>query len=128
LTGVCSPQRSQALMAPAPQGNHVLLQLKGPGLFLAATVTKQGGVSGLTYVVLDLDGRNVANVSYAMAEQAGLTHQNPSGLVLLKSPALRTLAVGFPAPLRFQENLQLSVAVSEDGVSQIQANVIHGQA
>jgi len=127
LPGVCDPQRTQGLRAPAPKGDHVLVQIKGPGLFLGAAVTKQGGASGLTFVILDIDGRNVTNLSYAAAENWGLTEQNPFGLVLLKSAAVMNLTIGFPAPLRFQKELKLSVTVNEDGVQQIVANVIHGR-
>jgi hypothetical protein len=127
LTGVCDPQRTQGLKAPAPKGDHVLVTLKGPGLFLGAEVTKQGGASGLTFVILDIDGRNLTNLSYAAAENSGLTQQNPYGLVLLKSAALKNLTIGFPSPLRFQKELKLSVTVNEDGVVQILGNVIHGK-
>ena len=127
LTGVCDPERTQGLKAPAPKGNHMLVQLKGPGLFLAASVTKQGGGTGITFVSLDIDGRNVTNISYAAAGNSGLTQQNPYGLVLLKSASLKDLTIGFPSPLRFQRKLTLSVTVNETGVVQILANVIHGR-
>jgi hypothetical protein len=105
----------------------MLVNLKGPGLFLGAEVTKQGGATGLTFVILDIDGRNVTNISYAAAENSGLTQQNPYGLVLLKSAALKNLTIGFPSPLRFQRELKLYVTVNEDGVAQILGNVIHGR-
>ena len=124
-TGVCQPERTQGLKAPAPASTHQLVRIAGPGVFLGAAITKQGGASGLTVVILDLDGRNVTNLSYAAAENAGLTQQNPYGLVLLKSNSLKTLTVGFPAPLRFESDLKLSVTVNEPGVVQILANVIH---
>ena len=127
LTGVCDPQRTQGLKAPVPKGDHLLVQLKGPGLFLGAEVTKQGGATGITFVILDIDGRNVTNISYAAAVNSGLTQQNPYGLVLLKSSALKNLTIGFPSPLRFKKGLKLSVTVNEDGVAQILANVIHGR-
>jgi hypothetical protein len=125
--GVCDPQRTQGLKAPAPQGDHLLVRLKGPGVFLGAAVTKQGGKTGLTFVSLDIDGRNVTNLSYAAAKNSGLTQQNPYGLVLLSSAALETLTIGFPAPLRFKKELKLSVTVNEPGVVQILGNVIHGK-
>jgi hypothetical protein len=127
LAGVCEPQRTQGLKAPAPNGDHLLVNLEGPGIFLGAEVTKQGGATGLTFVILDIDGRNVTNVSYAAAENSGLTQQNPYGLVLLHSAALKNLTIGFPSPLRFQKQLRLSVTVNEGGVAQILANVIHGK-
>ena len=127
VIGVCDPQRTQGLRAPAPKGDHVLVELKGPGVFLGAEVTKQGGNSGLTFVILDIDGRNVTNLSYAAAENSGLTQQNPFGLVLLKSTALKNFTIGFPSPLRFKKKLILAVNVNEVGVVQILANVIHGK-
>jgi hypothetical protein len=102
--------------------------LQGAGLFLAAEVTKQGGDSDLTFVSLDIDGRNVTNISFAAAENSGLIQYNPYGLVLLKSAALQTLTIGFPTPLLFKRELRLSVTVREAGVVQILGNVIHGAA
>ncbi len=128
LNGVCDPQRTQGLRAPAPQGEELLVNLKGPGLFLGAEVVKQGGNSDLTFVKLEIDGRNVVNLSYAAADNGGLTQYNPFGLVLLKSAAgLKNLTIGFPSPLRFKKGFKLSVTVNEPGVVQILANVIHGK-
>src|SRR5205814_8554872 len=79
--GVCDPERTQGLRAPAPQGTHPLVTLTGPGVFLGASVSKQGGVNDITFVILDIDGRNVANLSFAAAANLGLTQQNPFGLV-----------------------------------------------
>ena len=124
--GVCNPERTQGLRAPAPQGEYKLVELKGPGLFLAAEVTKQGGASGLTFVSLEIDGRNVTNLSFAAAENGGLTQNNPYGIVLLKSSALKTFTIGFPSPLHFEKGLKLTVIIKEAGVVQILGNVIHG--
>lgn len=127
LRGVCDPERTQGLRAPAPKGDHVLVSLEGPGVFLGAEVTKQGGASGLTFVILDIDGRNVTNISFAAAKNAGLTQQNPYGLVFLDSGPLETVTVGWPSPLRFEQALELKVTVNEEDVVQILANVIHGR-
>ena len=126
--GVCDPERTQGLKAPAPNGTHVLVTLRGPGVFLGAEVSKQGGTTDLTFVILDIDGRNVTNLSFAAAANQGLTQQNPYGLVLLHSGALKTFTVGFPTPLLYKQKLVLSVTVNEPGVAQIVANVIHGAA
>jgi hypothetical protein len=125
--GVCEPERTQGIIAPAAAGTHVLVHLKGPGVFVGAECVKQGGTTNLTFVVLDLDGRNVTNVSYAAAENGGLTQQNPYGLVLLRTSSLKNLTVGFPTPLRYERELKLSVVVNEPGVVQVLANVIHGK-
>ena len=126
--GVCDPERTQGLKVPVPTGTHVLVTLKGPGVFLGLEVSKQGGSSDITFVILEIDGRNVTNLSYAAAANGGLTQQNPYGLVLLHSAALKTMTVGFPTPLLYRKKLVLSVTVNEPGVAQIVANVIHGAA
>ena len=77
-------------------------------------------------MILDIDARNVTNLSYAAAANSGLIQQNPYGLVLLQSAGLKTMTVGFPTPLVYKRQLVLSVGVNEPGVVQIVANVIHG--
>jgi hypothetical protein len=47
------------------------------------------------------------------------------GLAVFHS-ALKTVTVGFPAPLLYSESLKLSVTVDEPNVAQIVGNVIHG--
>jgi hypothetical protein len=125
--GVCDPERTQGLRAPAPKDDYVLVSLKGPGLFLAAEVVKQGGNNDITFVILDIDGRNVTNLSFAAARNSGLMQQNPYGIVYLQADKLETITIGYPSPLRFERELNLSVKVNEDGVVQILANVIHGR-
>jgi len=125
--GVCYPQRTQGLRAPAPKGDHLLVSLKGPGVFVSAHVTKQGGATGLTFPSLDIDGKNVVNLSFAAAQNWGLTQHNSYGIVLLSSRVIKTLTMGFPTPLSFEKELKLSVTVNEPGVKQIVANVIHGK-
>jgi hypothetical protein len=126
--GVCDPRRTQGLKAPAPQSTHVLVNLEKPGVFLGAAISKQGGTNNLTFVILDIDGRNVTNLSFAAAENLGLTQHNPYGLVLVQGAVVKTMTVGFPTPLRFGRSLRLSVKVNEPNVVQILANVIHGSA
>ena len=126
--GVCNPERTQGLRAPAPNGTHVLVELKGDGVFLAAEVSKQGGTNDLTFVIMDIDGRNVTNLSFAALANQGLTQHNPYGLVLLQTISLKTMTIGFPTPLRYRRSLTLSVDVNEPSVVQILANVIHGTA
>ena len=112
--------------ATAAHARDILVSLNGPGVFLGAEVSKPGGTNDLTFVILDIDGRNVTNLSYAAAANQGLTQQNPYGLVLLHTAALKTFTVGFPTPLLYKRSLRLSVTVNEPNVVQIVANVIHG--
>lgn len=126
-SGVCEPERTQGLITPVQKGEHLLVDLKGPGLFIAAEVVKQGGSSDLTFVNMDIDGRNVINISYIAAQNSGLTRQNPFGIVYLPADRLDNMTIGFPMPLRFEKKLKLSVNVKEEGVVQVMANVIHGK-
>lgn len=110
----------------APQ----LITIKGPGVFVGGHVAKQGGASDLTFVSLDIDGRNVVNASYAAVRNTGLTQDNPYGLVVLPSSpgAQDNMAFGFPEPLRYEKQLVLTATVKEDGVAQLHAEVVHGSA
>jgi len=125
---VRSPERTQGLIVDPSQGAYELVSLKGPGTFVSAQITKQGGTNDLTFVNLDIDGKNVVNVSIAALKNWGLTQNNPYGLVLLQSTGdLKTFTIGFPYPLHFKSELKLSVNVNEDDVVQILTNVIHGK-
>jgi hypothetical protein len=126
--GVCNPQRKQGLKAPAAKGEHELVNIRGPGVFVAAQISKQGGSTGLTFASLEIDGKNVTSLSFAAAENWGLTQSNPYGIVLLRGAQISTLTVGFPTPLRFERVLRLTVKVQEAGVVQIIGNVIQGSA
>jgi hypothetical protein len=126
--GVCDPERTEGLQAPAPNGTYELVALEGPGVLLGAEVSKQGGNDDLTFIILDIDGRNVTNVSYAAAINWGLTQQNPYGLIVLQSGGIKTMTIGFATPLLYKQSLRLAAHVNESGVAQILANVIHGGA
>jgi hypothetical protein len=128
IGGVCDPQRTQGLKAPAPKGSYTLVSLAGPGLFLSANVTKQGGATDLTFVSLDIDGRNVVNLSYAALRNVGLTQANPYGIQFLSGAGVESFAIGWPFPLTFKRSLKLSVTVNEIGVVQIVGNVVRGSA
>ena len=124
--GVCDPRRTQGLKAPAPKGTHTLVNLTGPGLFLSANVTKQGGPTDLTFVILEIDGRNVVNYSFAAARNVGLTQANPYGIQYLSGAGVESFSIGWPFPLVFKQSLKLSVTVNEINVVQIVGNVVTG--
>lgn len=123
--GVCNPRRTQGLKAPAPKVTHTLVSLQGPGLFLSANVSKQGGPTGLTFVILEIDNRNVVNLSFAAARNLGLTTANPFGIQLLTGSGVESFAIGWPFPLTYKKSLKLSVTVNELQVAQIVGNVVH---
>ncbi len=125
---VVEPERTQGLVAPVPQAAHTLVNLQGPGKFVSAQITKQGGANDMTFVSLDIDGKNVVNASIAAIRNWGLTQDNPYGIVLVTSAAgLKTVTIGYPSTLTYHKNLKLSVTVQEAGVAQIIGNVVHGK-
>ena len=125
---VYSPTRSQGLIAPATSGHHALVTLRGPGKFVSAMIAKQGGLSDMTFVSLDIDGVNVVNASMAALKNWALTGYNPYGLVIMESGVgIKTVTISFFSPLGFRRQLILSVDVQETNVVQILANVIHGK-
>lgn len=127
--GMCNPQRVQGLKTNIKKGStHKLVSIKGPGLFLAGHVSKQGGANDLTFVSLEIDGKSVVNLSFAAASNLGLTQNNPYGLVLLKGGPVQNFTFGWPVPLTFKKSLELSVVVNEAGVVQIIGNVIRGSS
>ncbi len=123
---IAGARRTQGLIAPAAIGEHVLVQLKGPGVFVCAEVTRQNNPAGLTFLSLDLDGANVVSFSFEAMVNLGFTKPNTYGLSLLEAGGQNTVTIGYPLPLRFEKELTLKVNVQELGVIQILANVIHG--
>jgi hypothetical protein len=123
---ITGTRRTQGLIAPAAIGEHVLVKLKGPGVFVCAAVTRQNDPAGLTFVSLDLDGQNVVSLSFEAAANWGFTAPNNYGISLLQKNPISALTIGYPLPLRFEKELILKVNVQEMGVTQILANVIHG--
>lgn len=127
LGGVCSPERKQGLKTNLKKGKHELVKLEGPGLFLGAHVSKQGGTNDITFVDLTIDGKNVFNFSYAALNNLGFTQQNPYGMVLVQSGNIDNVTLGFPYPLKFKKELSLSVTTREVGIVQVIGNVIYGK-
>lgn len=95
-------------------------------MFISAHVTKQGGATGLTFVRLVIDGRNVVDLSFAAARNFGFGQPNPYGVQHLGTGVVENFALGWPVPLTFKTSLELSVVVNKTGVVQIVSNVIHG--
>ena len=126
IGAVENPVRNQGLVTnPANNSTKELVKLTGPGLFISAELTKQGGNSDLTFVILDIDGKNVVNISIAALFNQGLTSHNSYGISVFRSvAALDTVTIGFPFPLTFKKNVSLKVTVKETGVVQILANVL----
>lgn len=121
------PQRTQAIITNVAPGNHLLMELRGPGVFVAAQISKQGGNNDLTFVDFEIDGHNIVSLSFAAMINFGLDKSNPYGLVVTKQGMLDNLTIGYPHLLGYAQSLKLSVTVKELGVTQILANVLHGK-
>jgi len=61
--GVWKPSEVRGMLAPVPTGDHVLIELKALACSWVRQVTKQGGSGDITFVILEIDGRNVINLS-----------------------------------------------------------------
>jgi len=126
IGAVTNPKRTQGLITNVASGSsHTLVHLKGPGLFLSAAISKQGGNNDLSFVILDIDGQNVVNISIAALINQGLVSDNSYCVMAFKSAAgLDSVTIGWPYPLTFQRELLLKVTVNEAGVVQILGNVL----
>jgi hypothetical protein len=126
INAIENPVRIQGLVTnPPANSTRELVKLKGPGLFLSAEITKQGGSSDLTFIILDIDGQNLVNISIAALFNQGLTSHNSYGIAVYRSSAaLETVTIGFPYPLTFKKSLSVKVVVNETGVVQVLGNVL----
>jgi hypothetical protein len=124
--GVCDPRRIQTVKAPAPVGSHTLVDLKGPGVFVAGQVSKLGGTGGLTFVRLVIDGQSLLNMTFAFADSNAFTGQNPSGITLTTSGARQNFMFGWPVPLVFRRSLTISASVNEKNVAQLVGSAVVG--
>lgn len=122
---VQNAKRTQGLVtSPAINSINDLIKIKGPGLFISAEISKQGGTSGLTFVEVLIDGSDIVSISYIACTNSGLTTANNYGLQISKSAALETITVGYQVPLTFSKELLVRTLVKEPGVVQILANTI----
>ena len=115
------------VVSPLDPSTHTLVTVNGPGKFVSARLTKQGGASGLTFVTLLLDGQVVEGRSIAALKNWAMTGDNRFGVVVGTSPAgIDAVTIGFPQTLEFKNNLELRVHVAEPGVAQMIGTVIAG--
>lgn len=123
---VHSPAQAEGLVSSPALGEHVLVSITGPGKFISARMVKQGGLSGLTAISLEIDGNVVENRNVAALQNWGMTASNPFGVVVQSSGGTDTVTIGFPEALVFDSNLTLRAVVNEAGVDQIIGTVIYG--
>jgi hypothetical protein len=112
---------------PLDPSTHTLVSINGPGKFVSAELTKQGGLSGLTFVTLRIDGQSIENRSVIALKNLAMTQNNPFGVMVGTSPAgIDAVTIGFPQTLEFKNKLELEVQVAEPGVVQLIGTVIAG--
>lgn len=110
------------------QATYDLVTLSGPGTFVAARLTKQGGATGLTAVSLSIDGKTVVQRNIVALKNLGMTQNNPFGVVVFTSPVgIDAVTIGFSQPIAFEQSLVLSAIVGETGVIQIIGTIIYGE-
>jgi hypothetical protein len=118
---------ADGLLVNPGAGSNVLVHIAGPGRFLSARVTKQGGATGLTAVVLKIDSQDVTHWNIEALKNWALTANNPHGIVVSTSPGgIDTVTIGFQEPLTFQTSLDLVADVNESDIVQLTASVIYG--
>jgi len=128
-TLVKNPRQFEGLVVdPLNPSTHTLVSINGPGKFVSARLTKQGGASGLTFVTLLLDGQVIEGRSVIALKNLAMTQNNPFGVMVGTSPAgIDAVTIGFPQTLEFKNKLELRVQVAEAGVVQMIGTVIAGQ-
>jgi len=111
--------------SPCSQGGTRAHRHRGPGVFLAGEVVKQGG--GPAVVRQPGHRRPERREHVYDAAELGTHRTQPVRRPLLGSAAgLENLTFGWPTPLVFVRSLKVSVVVRQDGVVQILANVVVG--
>jgi len=122
-------QYFQGVTEVTPGADYTVVGIDGPGQFISAYVTKQGGATDITSIELYLDGVRAASVSYAGFKNFNLTQGNPSGLMVAPGAsvdAIDTAVIGFPYPLAFKTEMKIMIRVgsSDTGIAQFLVNVI----
>jgi|GEM_PF-6259155 len=126
---IISPKRLQGLKAsPARNKKYDLISEKGPGVFVSAIVTKQGGLNDLAQVALYIDGKNVVAITYAGADTFGLDVLNNFGIQLVKG-GVDAISIQFNEPLHFKKEMRIEFSVGSDtGIAQALAVAVVGEA
>jgi len=124
---ILQPRRVQGLKTNLPTRKRFdLIKEKGPGVFVCAHVTKQGGSNDISQVALFIDGRNVVAVTYAGADNIGLDGQNNSGIKLVKGP-VDCISIQYNEPLHFKKECRIEINTGSDvGIVQVVASAVIG--
>ena len=124
---ILKPQRVQGLKTNLPTNKKFdLIRQRGPGVFVCAHVTKQGGSNDIAQVALFIDGQNVVAITYAAAGNIGLSEQNNSGIKLVKG-FVDCISIQYNEPLHFEKECRIEISTGSDaGIVQVVANAVIG--
>jgi hypothetical protein len=124
---ILRPRRIQGLAVGPGTGKTIdLITAPGPGVFVAAHVTKQGGTNNITQVALYIDGSNVVAITFAAADNIGLDEQNNSGIKLVNG-LVNCISIQYNEPLFFKKECRIEIKTGSDiGIHQVVANAVIG--
>jgi hypothetical protein len=124
---ILKPRRVQGLAVGPGTGKTInLIKTTGPGVFVAAHVTKQGGSNNITQVALFIDGVNVVAITFAAADNIGLDEQNNSGIKLVNG-LVKCISIQYNEPLYFKRECRIEIKTGTDsGIAQVVANAVIG--
>jgi hypothetical protein len=124
---IVGARRVQGLKVnPTTNKKFDLVTVKGPGVFVAGHVTKQGGSNDLSQVALFIDGVNVIAITFAGADTIGMDALNNSGIQLVKGP-VDCMSFSFNEPLFFEKECRVELSTGTDaGIVQALANIVVG--
>jgi len=124
---ILKPKRVQGLISSPGTGKTInLISAPGPGVFVAAHITKQGGTNNISQVALYIDGVNVVAITYAAADTIGLDEQNNSGIKLVNGP-VKCISIQYNEPMYFKKECRIELKTGSDsGIAQVVANAVIG--
>jgi len=124
---ILQPRRVQGLKTNLPTNKKFdLITQKGPGVFVCAHITKQGGSNDIAQVALFIDGKNVVAITYAAAGNVGLAEQNNSGIKLVRG-FVDCISIQYNEPLYFKKECRIEISTGTDaGIVQVVANAVIG--
>lgn len=107
------------------EGDNAGVQILGAGWFRAATVTKVGGTTHDTTLVVELDGEPLVSATFATLRDGWRQVQSSTlSVTLAVDGDTSTLTVWYPDELKFRALANLRVDVREDGVQSLRVSAV----
>ena len=127
---VRSPVRYHELFPSPALGQYTIARVRGPGVFVAASVVGMGLDLAQVAVYVQIDGQTVFSTGLGSAD-ALLGGQTNSGIGVTYSPQLGGRArasFGLAEPLRFNRELLVYVRVEDGSPDRVFGDVLVGAA